>query len=87
MRGMVAPSTRIGTTRMSRCKAASISRRTKSSKSSRRRRPSSSVILIQRVPITTSITSQDATARPMTSAKSSPGAMESMSLTMSSRPK
>jgi hypothetical protein len=44
-RGIFAPLTRIGMTSTPRCKAASISRRTKSLGSSSRRLPSSSVIV------------------------------------------
>jgi hypothetical protein len=78
--GIIAPSTRIGITRMSRSNAAVISRRTMSSGSSSRRCPSLSVALSQVGPMTASSTSQVLTAWEMTSAKSSPGAMVSTSM-------
>src|SRR6266511_2970833 len=78
--GILAPSTRIGMTRTSRVKAASISSRTKSSGLSRRRRPCSSVIVSHSSPISASSTSQDPTAAVITSTKSSPNWIESTSL-------
>ena len=73
-------------TRTSRVSAASISSRTKSSGSSSRARPRSSVMVSHRSPIKASSTSQEPTAVVITSTKSSPSWIESMSLKIWPRP-
>jgi hypothetical protein len=74
-------------TRTLRVSAASISSRTKSSGLSRRAVPCSSVIVSHCSPISARSTSQDPTAEVITSTKSSPSWIESMSLKIWSRPK
>ena len=85
-RGMLAPSTRMGMTRTFRCRAASISMRTKSLGSSSRRLPRSSARVSHLSPMSARRTSEEPTASPITSTKSSPSSIESTSLKMCSPP-
>ena len=78
--GMVAPSTSTGITGTGRCSAAAVSATTQSFGSSSRRWPSSACTAIHCGPITDKKTSQSLTACRMTSVKSVPGSMVSMSM-------
>jgi hypothetical protein len=84
--GNAAPSTRTGMRVTSRVRAASISRRTKSSGSSSRRFPWESAIVSHPGPISASSTSHAPTASVRMATKSSPRSIESTSLKTCSPP-
>ena len=83
--GMVAPSTSTGITGTWRSSAAAVSATTQSFGSSSRRKPSSACTAIHCGPITARKTSQSLTACRMTSVKSVPGSIVSMSMKTSKR--
>jgi len=86
-RGIRAPPTSTGTTRMPRCNAVTVSSRMKSCGSSRRRRPAASVVDSHSSPMMTTSTRQEPTASSIAVTKSVPSSMPSTSMKTRWEPK